>query len=140
MGIRQTGNGVPASTIDADGVLTVAGRASDFIIRGGKNISAAVVEQQCATMPGVALAAAVAKPDEVFGERVCIFCVVDAFASSFTLADLLVHLAAQGVGKEYWPEYLVISRDDLPRSSGGKVAKATLRAQAAALTSLATQR
>ena len=127
-------------TIDADGVLTVAGRASDFIIRGGKNISAAVVEQHCATMPGVALAAAVAKPDEVFGERVCIFCVVDAFASSFTLADLLVHLAAQGVGKEYWPEYLVISRDDLPRSSGGKVAKATLRAQAAALTSLATQR
>ena len=120
-------------TIDADGVLTVAGRASDFIIRGGKNISAAVVEQHCATMPGVALAAAVAKPDAVFGERVCIFCVVNDRAASFTLPALLAHLGAQGVGKEYWPEYLVISHDDLARSSGGKVAKATLRTQAAAL-------
>ncbi len=35
------------ATIDGDGYLTVAGRTSDFIIRGGKNISAAQVEDEC---------------------------------------------------------------------------------------------
>ena len=30
--------------IDADGYLTVTGRTSDFILRGGKNISAVQVE------------------------------------------------------------------------------------------------
>ena len=34
------------ATIDADGYLTVVGRTSDFIIRGGKNISAAQVEDE----------------------------------------------------------------------------------------------
>ena len=60
-------------TIDAEGYLTVAGRASDFIIRGGKNISAAQVEDEVSTHPAVALAAAVAMPDPVFGERVCVY-------------------------------------------------------------------
>ena len=49
-----------------------------------------------------------------------------------TLDDLRAHLAARGVGKELWPEHLVAQTDDLPRASGGKVAKAALRADAAA--------
>lgn len=120
-------------TIDAHGVLTVAGRTSDIIIRGGKNLSAAVIEQECATMPGVLLAAAVAKPDEVFGERVCVFCALAPDAPRFTLDELRAHLDARGVGKELWPEYLVLVDGDLPRSSGGKVAKSDLRTQARAL-------
>ena len=120
-------------TIDDAGVLTVAGRASDFIIRGGKNISAAVIEQACSSMRGVTLAAAVAKPDATFGERVCVFCVITKTAASFSLDDLRHHLHDAGVGKEYWPEYLVIHTEDLPRSSGGKVAKSDLRRVANAL-------
>lgn len=116
-----------------DGVLRVAGRASDFIIRGGKNLSAAVIEQEVATMAGVRLAAAVARPDPIYGERVCVFCATDA-ATTFTLDELRAHLARRGLGKEYWPEFLVFVDNDLPRSSGGKVAKGDLRAQAAALT------
>ena len=61
------------ATIDADGYLTVVGRTSDFIIRGGKNISAAQVEDEVGSHPAVALCAAVAMPDETFGERVCVF-------------------------------------------------------------------
>src|SRR5262249_3315213 len=38
-------------TIDADGYLRVVDRKSDFIIRGGKNISAAAVEDQVGTHP-----------------------------------------------------------------------------------------
>lgn len=110
-----------------DGVLTVSGRASDFIIRGGKNISAAEVEQEVATYPGVLLAAAVAKPDPVFGERVCVWCALAPGAPRPTLEDLRAHLAARGVGKELWPEHLELVEGDLPRSSGGKVAKGVLR-------------
>lgn len=55
--------------IDADGYLSVTGRTSDFIVRGGKNISAAQVEDSAMTHPALALAAAVAMPDPVFGER-----------------------------------------------------------------------
>src|SRR5204862_11622 len=111
-------------------LFTGAGRASDVIIRGGKNLSAAVIEDECATMPGVLLAAAVAKPDPVFGERVCVFCAVAPGARHFSLDELLEHLDARDFGKELWPEHLAIVEGDLPRSSGGKVAKGELRAQA----------
>ena len=59
--------------IDADGYLTVTGRTSDFILRGGKNISAAQVEDAVTTHPKIAVAAAVAMPDPVFGEKVCVY-------------------------------------------------------------------
>ena len=59
--------------LDADGYLTLTGRTSDFILRGGKNISAVQVEEAVATHPAVAVAAAVAMPDPLFGERVCVF-------------------------------------------------------------------
>ena len=118
-------------TIDGSGVLTVAGRTSDFIIRGGKNISAAQVEGEVGTHPAVALCAAVAMPDPVFGERVGVYVVLRPGMSAPTLDEVRAHLAARGVGKELWPEHLVTQTDDLPRASGGKVAKALLRADAA---------
>ena len=121
-------------TIDAHGVLTVAGRTSDFIIRGGKNISAAQVEDEAASHPAIALCAAVAMPDPVFGERVCLYVVARDGATAPGPAELRTHLAARGVGKELWPEHIVVMEDDLPRASGGKVAKAELRAHAATLT------
>ena len=113
--------------IDGDGYLTVIGRASDFIIRGGKNVSAAQVEHEVGTHPAVALVAAVAAPDELFGERVCAYVVLRPGHDDLTLGELSDHLAERGVSKETWPEHLVVV-DDLPRASGGKVAKGELRA------------
>ncbi len=118
-------------TIDDEGYLTVAGRASDFIIRGGKNISAAQVEDEVSTHPAVALAAAVAMPDPVFGERVCVYVEVRSDASAPDLDAVRTHLADRGVGKELWPERLVVV-EAIPRSSGGKVAKGDLRDDIAA--------
>lgn len=113
-------------TIDPEGYLTVAGRVSDFIIRGGKNISAAQVEDEVGTHPAVALAAAVAMPDPVFGERVCVYVELRPGAPPLDLDALRRHLASRGVGKELWPERLEIV-DVIPRASGGKIAKGTLR-------------
>jgi acyl-CoA synthetase len=112
--------------IDDEGYLTVVGRTSDFIIRGGKNISAPAVEAEVGTHPGVAMIAAVAMPDPVFGERVCAYVEVRPGWEGLTLADLTDHLTARGVTKEWFPERLVVV-DALPRSSGGKVAKGELR-------------
>ncbi len=112
--------------IDADDYLTVIGRTSDIIIRGGKNISAPAVEAEVMTHPDVAMAAAVSMPDPVFGERVCIY-VQPRPGRSVSLDDVVAHLDSRGVTKEWFPEHLV-EMDQLPHSSGGKVAKGELRA------------
>jgi acyl-CoA synthetase len=111
--------------LDADGYLTMAGRTSDFILRGGKNISAVQVEEVVATHPAVAVAAAVVMPDPLFGERVCVF-VELIHAGTLDLPMLVEHLRGLGVSKELLPERLEVL-DELPRSSGGKVAKGQLR-------------
>jgi acyl-CoA synthetase len=112
--------------IDADGYLSVTGRTSDFILRGGKNISAAQVEDAATTHPAIAVAAAVAMPDPVFGEKVCLYAeLVDS--ATIDLPGLVEHLLTAGVSKELLPERLIVV-DQLPRSSGGKIAKGPLRA------------
>ena len=116
--------------IDGEGYLSVVGRTSDFIIRGGKNISAPAVEEEVGSHPAIAMVAAVAAPDPIFGERVCVY-VVPRRGESINLESITAHLSARGVTREWYPEHLVIM-DELPRSSGGKVAKGDLREDARA--------
>jgi acyl-CoA synthetase len=80
-----------------------------------------------ATHPAVAVAAAVAMPDPVFGERVCVFVELKQ-DSVLDLPALAEHLLQQGVSKELLPERLEV-QNELPRSSGGKIAKGQLREQ-----------
>lgn len=115
-------------TLDEEGYLTVVGRVSDIIIRGGKNISAVRVEEEVASHPAVALVAAVAYPDELFGERVCVYLQLVP-ETSITLEELIDHLERRGTSKEIRPERLIVL-EELPRASGGKVAKGELRADA----------
>lgn len=77
------------------------------------------------THPAVGLAAAVAMPDPVFGERVCVYAELRT-GTSITLDDLTAYLAQTGVSREMFPERLEIV-DSLPRASGGKIAKQQLR-------------
>ncbi|WP_327001176.1 acyl--CoA ligase [Dactylosporangium sp. NBC_01737] len=115
------------ATVDAAGYLAITGRIADFIIRGGHNVSALVVEEAVGGHPAVAQTAVVAAPDPVLGERVCAYVVT---RSPLTLDALRVHLDAAGVSKQNWPEYLV-TLPALPLGTGGKVDKAGLRADAA---------
>jgi len=111
--------------IDAEGWLRVVGRTDDFIIRGGKNISGPAVEAQCGTHPAIAHCAAVAMPDPVFGEKVCLYAELREGAS-LGLDELAAHLRAREASIEYMPERLEIVTE-LPRGSGGKIAKQQLR-------------
>lgn len=112
-------------TIDEDDYICVVGRVDDFIIRGGKNISAVAVEEAVIAHPGVDIAAAVAMPDKTFGEKVCVYLtLVDK--QSLSVEELGKFLDSQGVSREYFPER-IIQLDELPIVSGGKIAKGKLR-------------
>jgi acyl-CoA synthetase len=113
--------------IDADGYLRVVGRTSDIIIRGGKNLSAPAIEAEVAEHPAIAVAAVVAMPDEVFGERVCLYAELRP-DTTLDLDEVVRYLGERGVSREWFPERLVVL-DALPRASGGKVAKGELRAR-----------
>ena len=116
--------------IDADGYLRVVGRVADFIIRGGKNVSAPEVEADVLTHPSVALAAAVPDPDPVLGERVGVYVTLKP-GCTLTLDELGEHLRSCGTSKDALPERLTIL-ETMPMSSGGKVAKGELRQQTGA--------
>ena len=71
-------------------------------------------------------AAVVAMPDPTYGERACAFVELRSGSGGLELSDLVDHLRDRGVSVENWPEKLVI-KQEIPRGSGGKVAKGVLR-------------
>jgi acyl-CoA synthetase len=112
--------------LDPDGYLSITDRISDVIIRGGENISAAEVEEVLMTFAGVAEAAVVAAPDARMGEHVAAFLRMVGDQQAPDLPELRSHLEAAGVARQKWPEEL-ISVEDFPRTSTGKVQKYVLR-------------
>jgi acyl-CoA synthetase len=112
--------------VDSEGYLRVIGRTSDFIIRGGKNVSAPAVEAEIGEHPDVVMVAVVAMPDDIFGERVCAY-VTTREGVDIDLGHIVEFLAGRGVTREWFPERLIVV-DELPRSSGAKIAKGELRA------------
>ncbi|BBX01907.1 long-chain-fatty-acid--CoA ligase [Mycolicibacterium moriokaense] len=113
--------------LDADGFLTITDRKKDIIVRGGENISSKEVEDVVSSHPAVAEAAAVGAPDEKYGERVCVFVVLNG-GDSFDTADAAAHFAACGLARQKTPERVVVV-PELPRTISGKVQKHRLREQ-----------
>jgi len=111
--------------IDSQGWLKVTGRVSDFIIRGGKNISAVAIEREVELHPKVALVAVVPKPNKKLGETAAAYVQLHV-GQSLSLHELQNFLRKQGVSIEWWPETLNVL-ESLPLSSGGKVAKGELK-------------
>lgn len=111
---------------DADGYVMITGRIKDLIKRGGESISPEEVEEVLARHPKVAEVAVVGLPDSRLGERVCAF-VVNAPGEPLAFPELVEYLKTSGLAKQKWPERLELV-PSLPRTSIGKVHKATLRA------------
>lgn len=111
--------------VEPEGWLRVTGRVSDFIIRGGKNISAVAVEREVELHPKVALVAVVPKPDAKLGETAAAYVQLHK-GEQLNLDELKLFLKTKGVSIEWWPESLYVL-ENLPISSGGKVAKGELK-------------
>jgi cyclohexanecarboxylate-CoA ligase len=118
---------------DAEGYVTITGRIKELIKRGGESVSPEEVEEIVVRHPKVAEVAVVGLPDDRLGERVCAFVVV-APGETLTFAELIAFVGGTELTKQKWPERLEIV-DELPRTSIGKVHKASLRMRAATLTS-----
>jgi non-ribosomal peptide synthetase component E (peptide arylation enzyme) len=108
-----------------DGMLKVSGRIKDTVIRGGRNLSVAEIEEALADDPRIEQACAVPVPDRVLGERVA--ALVVPRADGLTLKEILAGLQDRGVAKATWPEYVVLA-ERLPMTAVGKVSRAEARA------------
>ena len=109
---------------DADGYLSILGRAKDLVITGGLNVYPAEVESSLDDLPGVAASAVIGVPHPDFGEAV-VACLVPAPGQTLDetglRAGLRDRLAAFKIPKR------LIFLNDLPRNAMGKVQKAALR-------------
>ena len=108
-----------------DGNLIVAGRDKDMILRGGENISAEEVESLAYQVDGIEMAAAVAMPDPVLEERVCLYATLKS-GCDVTLQDVVRSMRARGVAAFKIPERLEIV-EQLPMTKVGKIDKKQLR-------------
>jgi len=112
---------------DARGYYTIVGRSKDMIRRSAENIAAREVESVLNGIECVAESAAVPEPDEVRGEEVKVFVVLNPGVerSDATLEQIIAactaHLATFKV-----PRYFVF-RDELPKTPSLKISKQTLR-------------
>jgi fatty-acyl-CoA synthase len=113
------------ATIDAEGFVTLVGRARDLFISGGENVYPAQVEQCYAAHPAIREIAVVGEPDPRWGEVGCAYVVLAAGAS-------LDGDALRAWGRERLASFKVPRRwvavDALPRTVTGKVQKHRLPA------------
>ena len=115
--------------IDADGFVYIMGRAKDVIIRGGHNIDPRAIEDAALEFPGVALAAAVGRPDAYAGEVPMLFVSaqpgvsIDAQALAAFVQERIIEPPAR-------PKAVAIIAE-MPVTAIGKIFKPKLREIAA---------
>ncbi len=105
---------------DAEGYLTIVGRAKDLIITGGFNVYPKEVEMAIDALPGVVESAVVGVPHPDFGEAV-----VAVVVGTSTAAEVLAGLAGV-LARFKQPKHVAVVAD-LPRNAMGKVQKNVLR-------------
>jgi 3-(methylthio)propionyl---CoA ligase len=111
-------------TTDADGFVQLTDRTKDLIKSGGEWINSIELENIAIGHPDVAEAAAIAMPDEKWGERPLLI-VVPRAGNTPVPADMRSFFEGK-VTKYAIPEKVVIA-DGLPYGATGKVLKTELR-------------
>lgn len=109
--------------LNAEGQLTVTGRAVDTIVSGGENVVPAEVEAVLSGHPAVADAAVLGRPDPEWGERVEALVVMRTGAEA-TAGELREHCLARLAGFKVPKRFSFVS--SLPRTASGKLLRRSL--------------
>jgi malonyl-CoA/methylmalonyl-CoA synthetase len=118
------------ATQGEDGRITLVGRAKDLIIAGGLNIYPKEIEEAIDALPGVAESAVIGVPHADLGEGV-VAVVARAPGAGLSEASVMAGIV-DGLARFKHPRAVIIV-DELPRNAMGKVQKAALRAEHAAI-------
>lgn len=114
-----------------DGYMEIKDRSKDVIISGGENLSSVEVESVLYTHPAVNEAAVVARPDEYWGETPCAFLSLKELTHKPSEKEIIEFCRAK------LPHYMVpktvVFKDELPKTSTGKIQKFELRQIAKAM-------
>jgi long-chain acyl-CoA synthetase len=109
--------------LDEDGYLSIVDRKKDMLLYKGYNVFPRELEELLITMPGVAAAAVVGRPDTEVGELPVAFVVPDG---AFDRDAVLTAVNEQVVHYKRLRDLRVV--DTIPVSAAGKVLKRELRA------------
>ncbi|MGH1355902.1 MAG: malonate--CoA ligase [Thalassovita sp.] len=111
------------ATQDADGYVTIVGRAKDLIITGGFNVYPKELESLIDDIPGVLESAVIGVPHRDFGEAVV--AVIVASDPALTI-DQIEAVTSTQLAKFKQPKKILFL-PELPRNTMGKVQKKALR-------------
>ncbi len=109
---------------DEDGYIYLAGRAREFIKRGGEMISPEEVEQVLQSHPAIDEAAVIGVQDEEWGERVR--AIVALKEGKTATAEEIMEFCRKRLSSFKKPESVVFV-EELPRNSMGKMLKRDLK-------------
>ena len=116
--------------MEADGRVTIVGRAKDLIISGGFNVYPKEVESELDELAGIGESAVIGVAHPDFGEGVVAIVTAEPGAR-VEEADIIGALSER-LAKFKVPKRVFV-HDELPRNAMGKVQKAELRTQYGAL-------
>ncbi|KAG8373558.1 hypothetical protein BUALT_Bualt11G0037000 [Buddleja alternifolia] len=109
-----------------DGYLEVKDRSKDVIICGGENLSSVEVEAVLYSHPAVNEAAVVARPDKFWGETPCAFVSLKEEVSEKPTEKEIREFCKARLPLYMVPR-LVVFKEELPKTSTGKLQKFLLR-------------
>jgi long-chain acyl-CoA synthetase len=113
--------------MDEDGYFFIVDRKKDMILSGGFNVYPQMIEQAIYEHPSVQEVIVIGIPDAYRGEAAKAFVKLRNGAGPFTLEDLRGFLFGK-IGKHELPAALEF-RDELPRTTVGKLSRHELRVQ-----------
>ncbi|XP_028800553.1 probable acyl-activating enzyme 6 [Neltuma alba] len=118
-----------------DGYLEVKDRSKDVIISGGENVSSVEVESVLYSNPAVNEVVVVARPDEFWGETPCAFVSLRGGLEKKPTEKEIMEYCRERMPRFMVPK-TVVFKEDLPKTSTGKIQKYVLRKEARDMGSL----
>ncbi|XP_022722740.1 probable acyl-activating enzyme 5, peroxisomal [Durio zibethinus] len=109
-----------------DGYMEIKDRSKDVIISGGENLSSVEVESILYSHPAINEAAVVARPDDYWGETPCAFVSLKAELTQKPSEKEIIEYCRAKM-PHYMVPKTVVFKEELPKTSTGKIQKFVLR-------------